>query len=173
MITRGLPGAALMLGIALALCACGRNEQAGASATLSVVRPALPVELVPAPDIDEVAPFLQGEVQRAKWDGRDLVVVVGAAWCEPCRRFHAAVKAGALNEAFPALRLIEFDLDRDQNRLARAGYSSGMIPLFALPRPDGSASGEQIQGSIKGRGAVDQITPRLRALIEKGRAGNR
>jgi len=38
-----------------------------------------------------------------------------------------------------------------------------------LPREDGSGSGEQIEGSIKGPGAVAQITPRLKALLSKGR----
>jgi hypothetical protein len=38
-----------------------------------------------------------------------------------------------------------------------------------VPRDDGSGSGEQIEGSIKGPGAVAQITPRLRELLSKRR----
>ena len=61
--------------------------------------------------------------------------------------------------------LLEFDADLDQARLEAAGYTSQMIPLFMRPAADGQASGRQIQGSIKGPGAVAEITPRLRRLI--------
>jgi hypothetical protein len=135
---------------------CGRGEE-------KVVGP-VPVEIVPAPE-GEVPAIVKGELDRAKGDGHRLLVYVGATWCEPCQRFHQAAQAGQMNAVFPGLRLLEFDLDRDRDRLQKAGYASRMIPLFALPRPDGTGSGEQIDGSIKGPGAVDQITPRLRALL--------
>ena len=90
---------------------------------------------------------------------------MGASWCEPCQRFHQAAQAGQVDALFPGLRLVEFDLDRDRDRLERAGYRSRMIPLFALPREDGTGSGQQIEGSIKGPGAVEQIAPRLKALL--------
>jgi hypothetical protein len=96
---------------------------------------------------------------------RQHVVYVGAAWCEPCGYFHRAVEAGELDAAFPRLTLLEFDADLDQARLEAAGYTSQMIPLFMRPAADGQASGRQIQGSIKGPGAVAEITPRLRRLI--------
>jgi hypothetical protein len=98
----------------------------------------------------------------------ELVVYVGASWCEPCRRFHEAALGGELDQSFPGLTLLEFDLDRDRERLAAAGYVSKYIPLFAVPEADGSASGKQIEGAIKGEGAVEFIEPRLRALL--GRA---
>ena len=128
----------------------------------------MPVETVTAPEAGEVQEIVRQELVRAKNEGRRLIVYVGAKWCEPCQRFHDAAKAGQLDAAFPGLRLLEFDLDRDRDRLEKAGYASRMIPLFALPRADGTGSGEQIEGSIKGAGAVDQITPRLRALLAKG-----
>jgi thiol-disulfide isomerase/thioredoxin len=118
---------------------------------------------------DDVAETVRREVVRGKGDKREVLVYVGAAWCEPCQYFHNAAAAGELDGAFPGLRLVEFDLDRDREALARAGYASKMIPLFALPREDGSGSGEQIEGSIKGAGAVAQITPRLKVLLGKGR----
>ena len=139
--------------VALAAAGCGRGE--------------LPVEIVPAPE-GEVPALVKGELDRARGDGHRLLVYVGATWCEPCQHFHEAALAGKLNATFPGLRLLEFDLDKDRERLHRAGYASRMIPLFALPRPDGTGSGSQIEGSIKGDGAVDQITPRLRALLAKG-----
>lgn len=123
------------------------------------------LQMVEAPAGGEVAPLVTRELARAHKEGRQLLVYVGATWCEPCRRFHAAAAAGKLNAAFPTLRLLEFDLDRDGARLERAGYRSQFIPLFALPRADGRSSGRQIEGSIKGDGAVAQIAPRLRALL--------
>ena len=126
------------------------------------------VELIKAPG-GEVAPTVKRELERARADGRRLLVYVGASWCEPCRYFHDAAAAGQLDALFPGLRLVEFDLDRDKDALEKAGYASKMIPLFALPQDDGTGSGQQIEGSIKGPGAVAQIQPRLSALLAKGR----
>jgi len=113
----------------------------------------------PAPPGD-VAPLVQKDMRRGR-----LLVYVGASWCEPCRRFHEAASAGKLDAQLGGLRLLEFDLDRDEARLRAAGYVSQLIPLFAVPGPDGRASGRQIEGSIKGDGAVVQILPRLQALL--------
>jgi hypothetical protein len=60
-----------------------------------------------------------------------------------------------------------FDADRDGERLASAGYVSQLIPLFALPGPDGRASGKQVEGGIKGVGAVGNIAPRLKKMMEE------
>ena len=158
------------------LAACQRE------ATPPVVAPqAKPVAvLAPAPDVaagkrhidvvsalpdGPVAPYVQSEMARAKTDGRRLLVYVGATWCEPCRRFHEAAKAGELDDAFSDLRLLEFDLDRDRDRLAADGYRSEMIPLIALPGADGKGNGRGMQGSVKGEGAVAQMRPRLQELL--------
>jgi len=117
------------------------------------------VTFLPAPP-GEVPPLVQNELRRGR-----LLVYVGASWCEPCRRFHEAASAGKLDAQLGGLRLLEFDYDRDEPRLRAAGYVSQLIPLFALPAPDGRASGRQIEGSIKGDGAVAQILPRLQALL--------
>ena len=123
------------------------------------------VEWTPAPATGDVAAEVQREQARARADGRRLLVYVGATWCEPCRRFHEAATAGKLDAQFGSLRLVEFDFDRDRERLSAAGYQSAYIPLFAAPGLDGRASGRQIQGSVKGDGAVDEIAPRLQALL--------
>jgi hypothetical protein len=126
------------------------------------------IELVSAPPGDDVAALVRGELGRARSQKRDLLVYVGASWCEPCQRFHRAAQAGQLDHEFPRLRLLEFDLDRDRERLTAAGYTSRLIPLFARPGDDGRASGRQIEGSIKGEGAVGEIAPRLRTLLQGG-----
>jgi thiol:disulfide interchange protein len=161
---------ALVIAALAALAAgwgCGRDDAAARPEPAAAAKRPLPVETLAAPAQGDVQEIARGEVARAKGEGRKLLVYVGAKWCEPCQRFHEAAKAGQLDGTFPGLRLLEFDLDRDQDRLRAAGYTSRLIPLFALPREDGTASGQQIEGSIKGPGAVDQITPRLQQLMAR------
>lgn len=124
------------------------------------------LELVEAPDVQDVAVYVRGALANAEHAHKRLLVYVGASWCEPCRHFHDAAVAGQLDQALGNLRVLAFDADRDKEALQRAGYVSNLIPLFAVPRPDGTSSGKQIEGSIKGTGAVAEITPRLQALLQ-------
>lgn len=119
-----------------------------------------------ASDAADVRPLIAAERSKAAAQRATLVVYVGAAWCEPCRRFHDALSAGELDASLPNLRFLEFDHDRAKDGLARAGYASRLIPLFAVPNTDGTASGRQIEGSIKGPTAVQEnLVPRLRELL--------
>ncbi len=123
------------------------------------------VVLTEAPPDGDVPSIVKNASEHAARAHRKLVVYVGATWCEPCRRFHAAAEQGELDAMMPDLTLLEFDLDRDGERLAAAGYTSKYIPLFAVPGPDGTASGKQIEGAVKGEQAVGFIAPRLKALL--------
>jgi len=123
------------------------------------------LELVDAPASGPVATIVKAELAHARAAHKTLAVYVGAEWCEPCVRFHHAAATGELDAKFPDLRLLVFDLDRDQLRLDHAGYSSDMIPLFALPNDDGTSSHRQIEGSVKGDAAIDNIAGRLRPLL--------
>jgi thiol-disulfide isomerase/thioredoxin len=123
------------------------------------------VRIVHAGPGSDAARVVTDERARAKSDGRDLVVYVGAKWCEPCQHFHKAAQKGELDTEFPDLTILEFDLDEDRDRLATAGYVSQFIPLFAMPGPDGRASDKKFEGSVKGGGAVANIAPRLRTLL--------
>jgi thiol-disulfide isomerase/thioredoxin len=125
------------------------------------------VELIEAAATSDIAALVVPELARAQRDHKHLVVYVGASWCEPCRRFHAAAERGELDARFGDARFLVFDRDRDLDALDVAGYRSEYIPLFAIPGADGNASGAKIEGSIKGDGAVGQIAPRLRALIDR------
>ena len=127
------------------------------------------VSLVAAPETGDVASLVARERDRARASGGTLVVYVGASWCEPCTRFHEAAQAGSLDAELPGLVLLEFDRDRDEARLEAAGYGSRMIPLVALPGPDGRGSGKRLEGAIKGEGAVGFIAPRLKKLLDEGR----
>jgi thiol-disulfide isomerase/thioredoxin len=153
--------ASSVLFCALGLVAC-ENEPPIKKET----KPAGKVEIVQAPPADDAAASIQREAARAKDEGRTLLVYVGAPWCEPCQRFHRAAEAGELDSIFPKLRLLEFDRDRDEARLSQAGCISHLIPLFAKPDALGHCSADRIEGSIKGDGAVAEITPRLRRLVE-------
>ncbi|AKT36575.1 hypothetical protein [Chondromyces crocatus] len=158
----------------LVLGACDRDQPAPSTP------PASPPTTAPTPTKPEIVlasdrggsvmDVVQTELERARREGRELVVYVGAPWCEPCTRFHQAIEAGELDAVFPTLRLLEFDLERDEARLKQAGYRSRMIPLFAIPTPTGEASSLRIEGSIKGEGAVLDIAPRLRTLMAQAQA---
>lgn len=125
-------------------------------------------EMVPARGGGEsIEPLVRAELARAERDGRDLIIYVGAKWCEPCQRFKTALKSGRLDKDFPTLRVLEFDLDRDRARLKSAGCSGRMIPLFARPQANGQCGEVRFEGAVKGPEAIDNIKPRLAQLIAK------
>lgn len=123
------------------------------------------VEILSAPSDDDAALVIRRANEQARLDGKQLIVYVGAPWCEPCQRFHEAAVAGELDTTFPKLRLLEFDRDKDEARLGRAGCLSTLIPLFAKPDAAGRCSDVRVEGSIKGDGAVANITPRLAQIL--------
>jgi hypothetical protein len=123
------------------------------------------VRMVEAPPGDVVT-IVREERARQAALGRSLIVYAGAKWCEPCQHFHHAAAEGKLDKAFPKLTVLEFDVDNDRERLSTAGYSSRFIPLFIVPDKDGKPTDKRMEGSIKGDGAVEEIVPRLRKLLE-------
>lgn len=48
-----------------------------------------------------------------------------------------------------------------------------MIPLLAVPGEDGRGTPLRIEGSVKGDRAVDEIVPRLQAILARARAAAR
>ncbi len=156
----------LMVGGA-ATCAC---ESPKAEPSIQRVQAPKP-EIVRGPSNGApVDLFVKAEIERAGPEKRDVVVYVGAKWCEPCVRFHDALVAGELDAELPGVRFLEFDFDTDQAALAAAGYQSKLLPLFVAPIDDGRGSTNAISGSIKGAAAVAEITPKLKALIARARA---
>jgi thiol-disulfide isomerase/thioredoxin len=136
---------------------------AGASAPLVLARG---IRFVKA-GAGDVPELVRTEREKAEGDGRDLIVYVGAKWCEPCQRFHHAVQRGELDADFPELTILEFDLDDDRDRINAAGYASRMIPLFVKPGADGRGTDRRFEGGAKGERAVASIAPKLRKLLEK------
>ena len=124
------------------------------------------IELLDAPGGD-VAELVRTGRAQAKAHGRTMLVYIGATWCEPCQRFHHAAEEGKLDDKFPTLSLIVFDLDADKDRLAAALYGPGYIPYFGIPDDAGKGTSNVVSGSVKGEGAVDNITPRLEELLAK------
>jgi hypothetical protein len=152
---------AALLGLVLASgCKTAHREELEPS----VPAPAEGVRWLRAQEGD-VARLVQKEQANAAAHHRPLLVYVGAVWCEPCQKFHQAAERGDLDSTFPELTLLEFDIDHDRERLAAAGYSSRYIPLFALPKQDGTASGRQVEGGIKGDGAVGYVTAKVKDLL--------
>jgi len=123
------------------------------------------ISWIEAPGDGDVPSIVKREAANARAAGRSLLVYVGATWCEPCQRFHHAISSGALDQDLAGTSFLEFDADRDRDRLRAAGYASKFIPLFVVPAPDGRSSGRFIEGSIKGESAAAEITPRLLTLI--------
>ncbi len=123
------------------------------------------LRLLTAPAGDDVAEIIKAERARQAALGRSLLVYAGAKWCEPCQHFHKAAAAGKLDQAFPKLTIVEFDVDADGDRLRRAGYRSQFIPLFVVPDENGRATDRRVEGSVKGDGAVDEIVPRLKRIL--------
>ena len=152
-----------------AFCACksAPDESRPAPASAPSAARVAHVQLQDAPASGDVDALVREALAKSSSANRHLVVYVGATWCEPCRRFHEAAGKGELDATFPDLDMLVFDLDRDGERLASAGYVSKYIPLFALPKTDGTASGKQVEGGIKGEGAVAYITPKLQTLLEQ------
>jgi hypothetical protein len=108
------------------------------------------VELVTAPALAEVAPFVAQQLETAAHDHKQLIVYVGANWCEPCRRFRDDLAAGKLDHELGTVRLLAFDSDRDIEALYRAGYRFQNIPMFAVPNHDGTGGTHQIEGTSTG-----------------------
>ena len=114
--------------------------------------------------VDQVVRAAQ---EQAKAEQRRLLVYVGAAWCEPCQRFHEAVEQGQLDAELAGIRFLEFDSDVDSPRLVAAGYGGALIPRFALPGQDGRGTDAKIEGGVKGDAAVGHIMTRLKELLAK------
>jgi thiol-disulfide isomerase/thioredoxin len=123
------------------------------------------VDLVEAPVTGDVASYVAAELARGTRENVPVLVYVGATWCEPCHALQDAVTNRSLDATLAPLRLLVFDLDRDRDRLEAAGYRSDLVPLFARPNTDGRASGRQTDGVRKGGGYVEQLVPRIKALV--------
>jgi thiol-disulfide isomerase/thioredoxin len=162
--TRVIAGA-IAAAAAAAAMGCKMQDEGNSAPEAASPAPSGHVRFVHAPAGD-VPPIVRDAMTREAADKRRVVVYVGATWCEPCQRFHKAAEHGDLDSTFPSLTLVEFEQDVDGDRLKAAGYVSRLIPLFALPNADGTSSGRQAEGGIKGDGAVGVIVPRLKQLLE-------
>jgi hypothetical protein len=153
----------------LAFMSCSRADPPAPTAPPTPAAPADPphLQVTQAPVEGAVDAIVRAALDQAAAGKRTLIVYVGAVWCEPCQRFHRAAESGELDATFPRLTMLEFDSDRDAARLRAAGYVSAYIPLFALPARDGRASGKQVEGGIKGDGAVAYMVPRLKELLSQ------
>jgi thiol-disulfide isomerase/thioredoxin len=155
-----------------AACESGRGPGVGETTSAAAQPHVRPAFLRGPSGGAAIAPFVAAELKKGRAEHYGVLVYVGATWCEPCQHFHEAVTAGELDTLLDGVRLVEFDLDADRDALGKAGYSSKLIPLFALPKADGTASEQRIEGSVKGPAAVEQnLMPRLQAFLRGQAAG--
>ena len=125
------------------------------------------VEIVDAPPgTTDVAALVRQTLAITTAAQRRLIVYVGATWCEPCQQIHAAILSHRLDQTFPDLTLLEFDLDRDGKALAAAGYTSELIPLFDVPAADGRAGPRREFGGKHGIDNVQLLTTKLHRLLD-------
>ncbi len=94
-----------------------------------------------------------------------LVVYVGASWCEPCQQIHQAITSHRLDAEFPGLTLLAFDLDRDAAALKAADCDSPLIPLFAIPDDKGHCGPKREFGGRKDVDNVPLLTGKLHRLL--------
>jgi len=153
-----------LLAVATSACRMQSGDNA-ATPDPALTKPSPGHVVMVHPPLGEIPPIVRSEAEKATSAGRQLVVYVGATWCEPCQRFHHALERGELDETFPKLTVVEFDAEQDADRLRHAGYTSRFIPLFTLPKPDGTASDKHVEGGIKGDGAVSFVTGKLKELL--------
>lgn len=118
----------------------------------------------------DAAMTIADEVALAAGEGRRCLVYVGAPWCEPCKRFKKALLAGELDAQLDGLRMLEFDADRDRDRLATAGYSFRLVPFFAAPGPDGRSSGRATGGVPSKDAPMQPLADRVKALLSSPRS---
>ena len=102
---------------------------------------------------------------KASAEKRRVVVYVGATWCEPCQRFHQAAERASSTRRSPTSTSSYSTPIATVSGSRRPATTRKLIPLFALPGADGTASGKQIEGGIKGDGAVACIAPRLEKML--------
>lgn len=115
----------------------------------------------------DVTKAIADETAVAKAQGRDVLVYVGATWCEPCQHFHHAIEAGKFDTAFGDVTFLAFDIDESRSALLAADYRSTYIPLFAVPDANGRATNRRSEGGIKGEGAADDLAQKLKKLLGK------
>lgn len=129
------------------------------------IDPTATVRFITAPMDGAVSSIMAAQLTQSRAANRKVLLYAGASWCEPCRNFHEAVDRGELVGQIGAVDLVAFDSQVDAERMLLSGYESQFIPLFALPNPDGKASGRHVEGSVKGPGVVGDLVPKLRELL--------
>lgn len=152
--------------LALVLVGCTTRSPGDATQAPTAVKPKGKMRIIDAPaEPAAIEKLVMAKSAECKTQGRTLLVYAGAKWCEPCKRFHEAVESGALDADFGDVDVLAFDVDFDNERLAYGNYETGSIPLLAVPGPDGKSTTRYMNGSIKGDGAVSEMTPRLKTLL--------
>lgn len=136
----------------------------GAGPRTILASPSNAVDLVSGVAAGGLQAVIADEIALASRADRRCIVYVGAPWCEPCKRFKAALVAGELDAQLKGFRFIELDADLDKQRLADAGYSMTLVPFFAAPTPLGGNSGRTTAGVPNKDSPMAPLAKRVAAL---------
>jgi thiol-disulfide isomerase/thioredoxin len=175
--------------LALVLAGCPKNEAttstptptptptATSTSTASASASATPTasasdgaRVVVVPAEADALSAIRTENARAKKEGRVVLVYIGATWCPPCARLHAALRTDAAKAKLAGVTLLAFDADTDGERLNALGYTSRYIPFFAVPRPDGRASDDKMDTSFKKTASGEEVVDKLADFVAQERA---
>lgn len=144
-----------------------RDEARASSTSSSMVGAKLdPPRLVPVPaGLKDGRAWVLAEL--AANANRPVILYVGATWCEPCKAFHDALAAGALDDELAGAIFLEFDLDQHGALLGPEDLAceSKLVPLFARPNADGTCGAQRAEGGLKGAQALASVVPRVKKLI--------
>lgn len=126
--------------------------------------------IIVAPADADIATTVRAQRVKALEEKRTLVVYVGADWCPPCKRFKTAIENHEFDAKFADYTFLEFNLDRDGERLLDAGYGSKFIPLFILPGPDAKRKESFQVSEVKNKELAMKL---MMEGFEKFRSGTR
>jgi len=84
-------------------------------------------------------PPIEDALAHAAAAGKPLIVVFGAAWCAPCRRFETEVLARPdVRDAVAHVELVHYDVDVAPGDAAARRYNVTDLPAFLALASDGS-----------------------------------
>jgi hypothetical protein len=110
-------------------------------------------------------------LKAAKKEDRRVVVYDSSPRSEPCVRFRESAVRGDLDSTLNKVLILEFDYDRDGERLEAAGYPFKVIPSFTIPQLDGQASRFVFEGSTHAPALTAFLGMKLQGLLMQSRSG--
>lgn len=141
--------------IALRLSVAAAVLIAGGMAIAQTAKPSAPATTATLPVApDNIQPFTQAAFDKAKADGKPILIEVTAPWCPTCRAQKPIIESLARKPDYAALQVfkVDFDSQADALKLFRAQQQSTLIAFRA--------------GQEAGRSVGDTDPARIEALVK-------